>query len=113
MSDITTAESAVRYALERVVRDPDFRWLMLHTATLEKMIAAEAERRGVEPAEVERDLYVAIDKAAPKQRDPRIPTLQKRVEELESHIDFNPEEYVRPKDERLSPLEYLESTYAD
>jgi len=52
--DLTLAESAVLYLLERVRRDVDLRWLLLGTEGFSRLIAAQAQRTGQPEEEVER-----------------------------------------------------------
>lgn len=78
---LSAAEAAVRYALERTVRDPQFRWHMIGTETLARLICAEAERRGVSEDDVESALLAAIAKQPCEQ--PLEQELQHRIDELE------------------------------
>lgn len=113
----TSAEFAVRYALSRVITDPDFRWHMLGTETLRLMIRAEAERRGIAEEEFESEFLAAVERHAPEQSKPQIIAAREEADRLRgiafalSELEPEPE----PDDPKWSiafetPLEYLERT---
>ncbi|MBW3538731.1 MAG: hypothetical protein KY476_00525 [Planctomycetes bacterium] len=86
LAGLSAAEAAVRYALERVVHDPDFRWHMLHTHTLRLCLIAEAERRGLPVEAVEADLQKAIAKRGRRDGEPYVVRLERERDELEQKL---------------------------
>lgn len=87
MTELTPAEMAVRHILERLVTDRDLSWLLMGTCSLELCVAAEANRRGVTPEAVRRELEASMLAADRRGVPPaRLPDLQKKVEQLERRI---------------------------
>jgi hypothetical protein len=79
---------AVRHVLNRVQTDPEFRWHMLHTESLDRLIKAEAAHKGVPEQEVrakrERDLQPEYRK-----RLPECSVNRERVRTLELLLEDN------------------------
>lgn len=122
---MSKTREAIRYALQRVVTDPDFRWHMMHTQTLRLLIQAEAEYRRVDEDVVESELTADIEVAAENgQPEAQLPAARKqieklervvasvgglqaaltRIEELETALDLH---LGLPTQRRMSSLEYL------
>lgn len=84
-SQLVLAQSAIKYALDRVQTDPDFAYYMLHTATHEKLVAAEASILGKDPA---KHIKERREDRQPeyRRREPDIVRLRDKLEELERQV---------------------------
>lgn len=80
---------AVRHVLNRAQTDPEFRWHMLGTESMEKLVAVEAEYLGKDPAELMEKRSEDAQPAYRKRRawcaqdKDKVGELERRVEELE------------------------------
>lgn len=115
----TKAEAAVLHALKRVVKDPNFRYAMLGTKTIELMLEAEAERRGLTFSEVGQKLETAITRAAERQPEPVVIRQREKIESLRNSIaamesyceDLEMEESERHEQYETPALQYLAETW--
>lgn len=98
---IKSSFEAVRYLLDRIQRQPDLRWHMLHTQAMALLCAAEAMETAKPYHQVkeyrERDLQPPHDR-----RQPEIVIARRRIEQLEKaisdpygEIEFGGEEKLR------------------
>jgi hypothetical protein len=75
---LSPSEAAVLYVLERIRRDADLRWHMLHTEAMRRLCAAEAARTG-QALEAVAETY-----AAPLTQDePRLVVARARLQDIE------------------------------
>jgi hypothetical protein len=83
-----TLYSAVRYALDRVQTDPDFRYHMSGTETLDRLIKAEAAFLG-RPEEEVREKRQADLQPKHRRREAACALNHDRVRELERLLERN------------------------
>lgn len=83
---------AIRHVLNRSQTDPEFRWHMLGTESMERLIAVEAEYLGKDPAEVKQQREE--DRQPPhRKRRAECACNRYRVRDLERLLESNGIEY--------------------
>lgn len=84
--ELEKAGASIAYALSRVQTDPDFRWHMMHTETMARLVHAEAVFTGESEEEVMKRRQEWGRKSM-SPADAQLPKARERIELLERLLD--------------------------
>lgn len=87
IDQIRAAKDAIRYVLDRVQTDSDFRWVMMHTESMDRLVTAEAIILGVQKESHKESRQEDVRPA--NRPEPTIKRLRRRVEQLVSAMERN------------------------